>query len=106
GKFPLWISPSQVKILTVADRHLDYAKDIRKKMKKEGLMVEIDSRAETIPKKVRDAQLERCNYILVVGDKELENSTVTVRTRDGNVEGALDSQAFIKRLLKEIREKK
>jgi threonyl-tRNA synthetase len=102
GRFPLWISPSQVRILTVADRHNDYAQSLAEKMKAQGLSVDIDARAETIPKKVRDAQLDQFNYILVVGDKEVQDETVTVRTREGTVEGAQPSAAFIKRLVKEV----
>lgn len=105
GKFPLWISPSQVRILTVADRHQEYAQQIAEKLKKQRLNVDIDARAETIPKKVRDAQLDQFNYILVVGDKEVESSTVTVRTRNGEVEGAQAIDVFIKRLVKEVQDK-
>ena len=71
-----------------------------------GLRVEIDARAESIPKKVRDAQLEYINYILVVGDKEQENKTVNVRTRDNQVHGEKKTDAFIKDLKKEVDERK
>ncbi len=106
GKFPLWISPNQVKILAIADRHIEYAKQLKKEFKKHGFAVGIDDRAETINKKVRNAQLEQYNYILVVGDKEVENNTVTVRTRAGTVEGAKSVDEFIKRLEQEVVEKK
>ena len=106
GRFPLWLSPSQVKILSVADRHKDYANSLKSNLKSNGFIVEIDDRAETIPKKVRDAQLEQFNYILVVGDKEVADNTVTVRTREGNVEGAQKIDVFLKRIQQEVNEKK
>ncbi|MFP4401130.1 MAG: threonine--tRNA ligase [Candidatus Woesearchaeota archaeon] len=106
GKFPLWISPNQVKILTVADRHEPYAEKIADDFKKNDIMVEVDSRSESIPKKVRNAQLEQFNYILVVGDNEESEGTVSVRTRDNNVEGTQKIDAFLKRILIEINEKK
>ncbi|MFP4656587.1 MAG: threonine--tRNA ligase [Candidatus Woesearchaeota archaeon] len=106
GKFPLWLNPNQVKILTVADRHKEYAQGLMDKMDDSGLRVVLDDRAESIPKKVRNAQLERFNYILVVGDNEQDDGTVTVRTRDGNVEGAHKSDDFLERLLKEVKEKR
>ena len=106
GKLPLWLNPEQVRILTVADRHKDYADSIAEMMKSQGLRATVDERAESIPKKVRNAQLEKCSYILVVGDNEQKDGTVTVRTRDGNVEGASDAKKFSARLTKEIAEKR
>jgi threonyl-tRNA synthetase len=106
GKFPLWISPNQVRILPIADRHKKYAKEVAKKYKAAGLNVEIDERSESIPKKVRDAQLQQFNYILVVGDKEEKDKTVAVRTRDNKVEGAVKSDKFLLRLLDEVASKK
>ena len=106
GKFPLWLNPNQVKILTVADRHQDYVRTISDELIAKGIRVIIDDKSETIPKKIRNAQLGKYNYILVVGDKELEDKTVTVRTRDGNVEGAVKSSDFIKRVVNEVKEKK
>ncbi len=105
GKFPLWLSPMQMRILTVADRHEKYAHSVEKEMKKVGLRVEVDARAESISKKVREAQLQQINYILVVGDKEQEGKTVTVRTRNNEVIGAKQVDAFITQLLKEIKTK-
>ncbi len=106
GKFPLWLSPVQVKVLTLADRHNDYANSIIKYFKEHGIRVQPDFRSETISKKVRDAQLEKINYILVVGDKEVENQTVTTRTRDGNVVGSKKYDLFCKDLVDEIKLKK
>ncbi|MBW3020148.1 threonine--tRNA ligase [Candidatus Woesearchaeota archaeon] len=105
GKFPLWLNPNQVKILPIADRHQEYANKILKEFIDEEIRADVDDKSETIPKKVRNAQLEQFNYILVVGDKELEDGTVTVRTRAGEVEGTVKVKDFKERILKEIREK-
>jgi threonyl-tRNA synthetase len=107
GKFPLWISPNQVKILPIADRHFDYAKKVKEELESIGLRVEINSRSESIPKKVREAQLQQFNYILVVGDKDLADNTVTVRLRGAErEEGAMKIDAFKQRLALEIKQKK
>lgn len=106
GKLPLWISPNQVKVLPIAERHLEYGKKIAEQMNQAGLRVELDERSESTSKKVRDAQVEKFNYILVVGDKEAEAGTVNVRTRDNQVHGEKKLDAFIKELLDEIRDKK
>lgn len=106
GKFPLWLSPVQAKILPIADRHAQYAEEVADQMRKAGLRIEVDARTETINKKVREAQLEHVNYILVVGDKEMEEGTVTVRTRDEKVHGAKKVPTFINQLRKEVQERK
>jgi len=106
GRFPLWLSPVQVKILTVADRHDSYAESVRKQLFDAGLRVVVDDRSESIPKKVREAQLEQVNYILVVGDQEIKNSTVTVRTRNNEVVGEKKIDEFLTALLDEIRRRK
>ncbi len=106
GKFPLWLSPVQARILTVADRHDEYAEMLRQKLFDAGIRVELDSRAESIPKKVREAQLQQVNYILVVGDKEQENETVNVRTRDNVVHGEKKPDTFLKEILEEIKERR
>jgi len=106
GKFPLWISPSQVKIITVADRHIDFAKKIARKLKESGITrIEVDSKKETLNRKVREAQLEKFNYILTIGDKEIDKKTLAVRTREGKVEFNVKIEDFIKDLLKEIKTK-
>ncbi len=106
GKFPLWLSPVQVKVLTVNDRNIDFAREIVSKLSSEGLRVEIDDASETISKKVRNAQLERVNYILTIGDKEVEAKTLAVRTRDGKIEFGVSVSDFISRLTKEVEEKR
>ncbi|MFT7615953.1 MAG: threonyl-tRNA synthetase [Candidatus Woesearchaeota archaeon] len=106
GKFPLWLSPVQVKILTIADRHVAHAEYARAQLQKQGIRAEIDSRVETINKKVREAQLAQINYILVVGDKEVETESVNVRTRDNEVHGAQNINDFVTKLVTEVRERK
>jgi threonyl-tRNA synthetase len=106
GKFPLWLNPVQVKLLTVADRHIPYAEIIKEKYVEAGIRIEVDGRAESIPKKIREAQLSQANYILVVGDEDEKSKTVTVRTRDNVVHGAKDPDKFLAALLEEIKTKK
>ena len=105
GKFPLWISPNQVKILPIADRHENYAQDVAVELKKAGFYVEIDNRSESIKKKVRDAQLEQYNYILVVGDQEKDHRSVNVRSRNNEIIGEKDIEEFIKKLQEEVKSK-
>jgi threonyl-tRNA synthetase len=95
GKFPLWISPLQVRVLTVADRHQPYAHELSQTLRQHGFKVDVDSSAESVGKKVRNAQLSQINYILTVGDKEMENRTINLRTRDNVVHGEIDTEAFI-----------
>ena len=102
GKFPLWLSPVQVVVLPIADRHNDYSKEVAKKMFDAGIRVEVDDRTETTPKKVRDAELQRVNYILVVGDKEVSNKTVNVRTRNNEILGEKKVDEFLAKLKKEV----
>ena len=100
GKFPLWLSPVQIKILPISNKFNDYAKEIEDILKKEGLRCDIDGRAEKIGYKIRAARLERIPYMLVVGEKEIENNTVSVRKRD---DGDLGSMP-LNRLLELLRE--
>jgi len=106
GKFPLWFNPNQIRILPIADRHVPYAEEVYSNLFGAGLRVEVDKRAESTPKKVRDAEIQHYNYILVVGDKEIQNKTVNVRTRDNKILGEVKVDEFLKQLLKEIEDKK
>ena len=83
GAFPLWLAPVQARIIPVADRHLDYAHKLAAQLKSEGIRAEVDARAERINAKIRQAQLEKIPYMLVVGDKEVATSTVSIRLRSG-----------------------
>ncbi len=102
GKFPLWISPLQVRVMTVADRHQEYAHTLCCELKKAGFICDVDDSNESVNKKVRNAQLMQINYMLTVGDKELENRTINVRTRDNVVHGEMELKPFINKLEEEI----
>lgn len=102
GAFPMWLAPTQVKILPIADRHFDYAYDIKKQLEAEGMRVEIDDRSEKIGYKIREAQLQKVPYMFVVGDKDIENNAVSVRHRkDGDI-GSMPLSEFIAMAKKEI----
>ena len=102
GAFPTWLAPVQVEILPIADAHIDYAKEIKEKLEEVGIRVEVDSRNEKIGYKIREAQLQKIPYMLVLGDKEKEAGTVGVRSRkDGDI-GAMDIDEFIAKIVEEI----
>ncbi len=94
GAFPTWLSPVQVKLLPVTDRAAEYAKDIAAKLDAQGFRVEVDGRNEKIGKKIREAQLEKIPYMLVVGDRDMEAGTVSVRHRAEGDLGAMSLEAF------------
>lgn len=106
GKFPLWLSPVQVKVLTIADRQQVFADSVCEKLSNAGVRVEKDYRSESINRKVRDAQLEQVNYILVIGDKEVESDSVNIRTRSSKVLGTKKVDVFLNDLLDEIKNKR
>ena len=89
GKFPFWLSPVQVKILTISDKYIDYAKEIEMTLKKQDLRCEVDGRAEKIGYKIRAAQLERIPYMLIIGEKEVHTNSVSVRKRDDGDLGSM-----------------
>lgn len=95
GKFPLWLSPVQVKVLSISDKYADYAKETETTLKKEGLRCETDGRAEKIGFKIREAQLEKVPYMLIVGEKEAENGSVSVRSRDHGDLGNMPISRFL-----------
>src|SRR3989344_454000 len=101
GKFPFWISPYPVRILTVADRHAPFAHEVARRIKQAGILCEVDETNESVGKKVRNAQLLKVNYMLTVGDKEIENKTVALRTRDNIVHGEVDISDFLAKVIKE-----
>lgn len=101
GKFPLWLSPSQVRVLTVADRHEPYAQEVAEQIRNAGFHVDVDAHSESVSKKVRNAQLDQVNYILTVGDKEMEDRTAALRTRDNVVHGAINIAEFIEKINEE-----
>ena len=83
GAFPFWLSPVQVKLLPIADRHLEFALDLKQQLETAGIRVELDDRGDRLPAKIRTAQLEKVPHMVVIGDQELEAQKVNVRTRDG-----------------------
>lgn len=105
GAFPLWLSPEQVRILPVSDNYIDYAKSVQSEMRKAGLRVEVDTRAEKIGYKIREAQLEKIPYMLIVGEKEEREKNVSVRSRKNGDLGAKGLSELIEDLVKEDREK-
>ena len=102
GAFPLWLAPEQVKIIPIADRHLDWAGEVQAKLEAAGIRCSIDDRAEKMGKKIREATLAKTPYMLTVGDQEVENKTVSVRSRKGDNLGAMDMDALMAKLLTEI----
>jgi len=103
GHFPLWLAPIQVKILPMGDNQLDYAKEVQKKLMLENIRVEIDDRAEKIGYKIREAQLEKVPYMLILGQKELENHSVGVRSAQGGDLGAMQLEAFVQKIQAECK---
>jgi len=105
GRFPLWLSPTQVKILPISDEQLEYAKTIEKELLKNKIRVKVDSRAEKIGYKIREAELERVPYMLILGKKEAEEGIVSIRRRGNKENDVMSLEEFVIKLLKEIEEK-
>ena len=106
GAFPAWLSPVQVKILPITDRANEYAEQLKARLEEQDLRVELDLRNEKIGYKIREAQMEKVPYMLVIGDKEVENNQVAVRKRGDGDLGAISIEQFEKQILTEIAEKK
>lgn len=102
GAFPLWLSPVQVKVLNISDNSLDYGQSLTNQLQKCGIRVDYDNRNEKIGKKIRDAQIKKVNYMLVVGDKEMADNTVAVRHRAQGDLGVMHVAAFIEKLKQDI----
>jgi threonyl-tRNA synthetase len=105
GAFPVWLSPVQVAIIPIADRHLEYAGKVLKDLKAAGLRVQLDDRGERMNSKIRDAQNQKIPYMLVIGDKEQEEGKVALRLRNGENPGPMSLEDFIARARQEIAEK-
>lgn len=105
GAFPTWLSPVQVKVLPISEKHNAYANEIYKKLLEEGVRVEVDDSNETLGKKIREAKQQKIPYLLVIGDKEVEASEVTVESRKGN-EGSQTPSNFLQKIQEEIKERK
>jgi threonyl-tRNA synthetase len=106
GAFPVWLAPVQVKVLSITDNQLDYAKGVKERLLAAGIRTDLDTRSEKIGFKIREASLEKVPYILVVGDKEVQQNAVAVRERGGKDLGAMPLAEFIDKTQKEIREKR
>lgn len=101
GRFPLWLNPKQVVIIPVSDKYLDKAREIKDQISDAGFRVQIDERSEGVGYKIRQAQLQRANYMLVVGEKEVESGLLTVRNRDGEESKDINLADFISEISKE-----
>lgn len=105
GRFPLWISPVPVRVITVADRHEPYAREVYRKIKAAGFQCDLDSTSESVSKKIRNAQLSQVNYMLTIGDTESEKQSVSLRTRDNVVVGEIKLEEFLETIAKEKNER-
>lgn len=105
GALPLWVSPEQVKIIPIADRHLDWSYEVQKALTAKGIRCSIDDRNEKVGKKIREATLEKIPYMLTIGDNEVEAGTVSVRSRKGEDQGVMSLDALLAKLLEEIESK-
>ena len=103
GAFPLWLAPTQVKVLTISDKQIDYAKQVEEKLQEKGIRVSVDDRSEKIGYKIREAQLQKVPYMLVIGDKEIEANAVGVRSRtDGDI-GQMKLDEFVEKVVDEVK---
>ena len=105
GKFPTWLCPEQVRVLPISDKYVEYADKVAAELKKNGIDVTVDSRSEKIGYKIREARLDKLPYMLVVGQQEEADETVSVRSRFAGDEGVKPLDEFIEQICKEIRTK-
>ncbi len=106
GAFPLWLAPEQVKLIPIADRHMDYTLELARKLEAAGMRITVDDRAEKVGYKIRQAVLEKVPYMLTIGDNEVESKTVSVRSRrDGDL-GSMTQDALLAKLVEEVSTKK
>jgi threonyl-tRNA synthetase len=105
GAFPVWLSPIQVVIIPIASRHLRYGQSIIKKLKEENIRIKLDNRSETVQAKIRDAELEKIPFMLILGDKEMKKKKVSVRQRSKGNLGQMTLKKFVEKLNKEIEAK-
>lgn len=103
GAFPTWLSPVQVKILPISDKHLEYAKKVQEELDEKGIRTELDERAEKIGYKIREAQMEKVPYMLILGDKEQESNNVGVRDRTQGDIGTMSVKDFENKILEEVK---
>lgn len=106
GALPLWLAPEQVRLIPIADRHLDYTYDVLHKLQAAGLRCEVDNRAEKVGYKIRQATLEKIPYMITIGDNEVEAATVAVRSRKDGDLGSMSADSLVERLIEEVETKK
>lgn len=106
GKFPFWMSPLPIRIIPVAEAHVSYGKEVMKKIQEAGFTCDCDASEESLGKRVRNAQIQQVNYMLTVGDKEVENKTIALRTRDNVVHGEVSIDDFLNNCRIEYKERK
>ncbi|MBI9045974.1 MAG: threonine--tRNA ligase [Anaerolineaceae bacterium] len=105
GAFPVWLAPEQAVVIPIADRHLDYAYEVKKKLKAAGIRISVDDRSDRMNAKIRDAQKQKIPYMLVVGDQEVEGGQVALRMRSGENPGAISLEEFLEITKKDIEAK-
>ena len=105
GRFPLWLAPLQVKVLPISDKFIEYAQSILDKLKKADIRAELDDRSEKIGKKIRDTEVAKVPYMLVIGEKEVGDNKVAVRRQGKGDTGSMDADVFIASLKNEITER-
>jgi len=106
GAFPLWLAPVQAMLIPIADRHVGYARQVQSRLKEAGLRAEVDDRGERMNAKIRDAQKKKIPYMLVIGDREVEQEAVAVRLRSGEDRGGIPVQAFLEQARQEAEERR
>ena len=102
GAFPLWLAPVQAVVIPIADRHISYAERVAGRLKDQGLRAEVDAKSERMNAKIRNAQLQKVPYMLVVGDRESEANAAAVRLRDGSDLGAMALEDIESRMVAEV----
>jgi threonyl-tRNA synthetase len=102
GELPVWLAPLQAMVLPIADRHVEYGNTVTGRLRAAGLRAELDARTESVARKIREAELRKVPYMLVVGDREEENGEVALREHGHGDSGSLPVEAFVKRLQEEV----
>lgn len=105
GAFPVWLSPLQVRIIPITDNQLEYAKNLERILKENDIRVEIDDKSETMQNKIRNATTEKVPYMIIVGGREAEQKTISVRQRDGQDLGSMSLETFVDQLKDQITKK-
>ena len=106
GAFPLWLAPTQVKVVPIAQRHVVVGRKFLQQLQEAGVRAEIDDRNERMQAKIRDATLQKIPYMAIIGDKEIENQEISVRSRDNKISGSLTVARFLGKLKEEIETKR